>query len=118
MFSRYAVIVVISLCGLSSLSQCRQSDDRLSGRQTGRCRIRRRRSAAGQLVGRPAPNITLRSIHGGTIDIVKNYGHKPVYLKVWATYCIPCRAQMPGFEKIYQRYGTKMQVVAVDARYW
>jgi thiol-disulfide isomerase/thioredoxin len=68
-----------------------------------------------QFVGRPAPNITLRSITGATIHIVKNYGHKPVYLKVWATYCIPCRAQMPGFERIYQRYGPKMQIVAIDA---
>ena len=49
------------------------------------------------------------------IDIVKTYGHKPVYLRVWATYCIPCRAQMPGFEKIYRKYGTKMQIVAVNA---
>ena len=68
-----------------------------------------------RLVGRPGPSITLRAIDGGTIDIVKNYGRKPVYLKLWATYCIPCRAQMPGLEKIYETYGDRMQIVAVDA---
>jgi thiol-disulfide isomerase/thioredoxin len=68
-----------------------------------------------RLVGRPGPSITLRSIDGGTIDIVDNYGRKPVYLKLWATYCIPCRAQMPGFEKIYETFGGRMQIVAVDA---
>jgi thiol-disulfide isomerase/thioredoxin len=59
--------------------------------------------------------MTLKSIDGGTIDIVKNYGQKPVYLKLWATYCIPCRAQMPAFEKIYEAYGDRMEVVAVNA---
>jgi thiol-disulfide isomerase/thioredoxin len=67
------------------------------------------------LVGTPAPSIALRSIDGGTIDIVGSYGRKPVYLKLWATYCIPCRAQMPAFEKLYETYGDRMQVVSVNA---
>ncbi|MGC4084907.1 MAG: redoxin family protein [Vicinamibacterales bacterium] len=68
-----------------------------------------------RLVGLPAPSITLRSIDGSAIDIVKNYGRKPIYLKLWATYCIPCRAQMPEFERIYETYGDRMQIVAVNA---
>src|SRR5690349_7281677 len=68
-----------------------------------------------RLVGTPGPSITLRSIDGGTINIIENYGRKPVYLKLWATYCIPCRAQMPGFEKIYETYRDRMQIVAIDA---
>jgi thiol-disulfide isomerase/thioredoxin len=68
-----------------------------------------------RLVGMPGPAITLQSIDGGTIDLVNDYGRKPIYLKLWATYCIPCRAQMPGFEKIYQAYGDRMRVVAIDA---
>src|SRR4029078_9999875 len=68
-----------------------------------------------RLVGRPGPSVTLRAIDGGTINIVKNYGRKPVYLKLWATYCIPCRAQMPGFEKIYETFLERIQIVAIDA---
>lgn len=68
-----------------------------------------------RLVGLPGPSLVLRSIDGGTIDIVANFGRKPIYLKLWATYCIPCRAQMPGFEKIYEAYGDRMQIVAVNA---
>jgi thiol-disulfide isomerase/thioredoxin len=68
-----------------------------------------------RLVGMPAPSITLKSIDDRAIDIVNSYGRKPVYLKLWATYCIPCRAQMPGFERIYQAYRDRMQIVAVDA---
>jgi thiol-disulfide isomerase/thioredoxin len=114
MFSRYAV-VAIYLCGLSRLSNAANPLTGYPAAKPGDAGYVAEDPQLAQLVGRPAPNITLRSVDGGMIDIVKNYGHKPVYLKVWATYCIPCRAQMPGFEKIYQRYGTKMQVVAVDA---
>src|SRR4029079_17950943 len=68
-----------------------------------------------RVVGRPGASITLRAIDGGTINIVKNYGRKPVYLKLWATYCLPCRAQMPGLEKIYESFGDRMPIVAVNA---
>jgi thiol-disulfide isomerase/thioredoxin len=53
-------------------------------------------------------------VDGGTIDLTSSYGRKPVYLKLWATYCLPCRAQMPGFDKIYEAHGDRMQIVAVD----
>jgi thiol-disulfide isomerase/thioredoxin len=68
-----------------------------------------------RLVGLPAPSVTLRSLDGNRIDIVSSYGRRPVYLKLWATYCIPCRAQMPAFEQIFETYGDRMQVVAVNA---
>lgn len=68
-----------------------------------------------RLIGTPAPSITLRALDGSAIDIVSNYGRKPVYLKLWATYCIPCRAQMPGLERIYDAFGDRMQIVAVNA---
>ena len=115
MFTRYAVIVAIYLCALDGLSSAADPLTSYPAARPGDAGYVAEDPQLAQLVGRPAPNITLRSIHGGTIDIVKNYGHKPVYLKVWATYCIPCRAQMPGFGKIYLRYGTKMQIVAVNA---
>jgi thiol-disulfide isomerase/thioredoxin len=115
MFSRYAVIVAISLCGLGRLANAANPLTDYPAAKPGDAGYVAEDPQLAQLVGRPAPNITLRSINGGMIDIVKNYGHKPVYLRVWATYCIPCRAQMPGFEKIYQKYGTKMQIVAVNA---
>lgn len=115
MLSRHAVLVSMFLCGLGPLARAGNPLTDYPAAKPGDAGYVAEDPELAQFVGRPAPNITLRSIHGGMIDIVKNYGHKPVYLKVWATYCIPCRAQMPGFEKIYQSYKTKMQVIAVNA---
>jgi hypothetical protein len=49
------------------------------------------------------------------LDIVRNYGRKPIYLKLGATYCIPCRPQMPEFERFCEANGDRMQIVAVNA---
>ena len=68
-----------------------------------------------KLVGKPAPALTLKSIDGKSINLSDLYGKRPVYLKLWATYCIPCRVQMPGLRKIFASYGNEMAVVAVNA---
>jgi quercetin dioxygenase-like cupin family protein/thiol-disulfide isomerase/thioredoxin len=72
--------------------------------------------AAGQpLLGLPGPDIVLKTIDGKTIDLSKLYGRKPVYLKFWATWCVPCREQMPGFERDYETLGDRVAFVAVNA---
>lgn len=68
-----------------------------------------------RLIGQPGPAIRLQMIDGQKRDLRKLYGSKPVYLKLWATYCIPCRIQMPGFEKIFETYRDRMEVIAVNA---
>jgi thiol-disulfide isomerase/thioredoxin len=56
----------------------------------------------------------LRTIDGEVIDLGGLYGKKAVYLKFWATWCVPCREQMPHFERVYQTAGRDLAVVAVD----
>jgi len=65
-------------------------------------------------IGALAPAMTLKTIDGQTIDLAKLYGTKPVYLKFWATWCVPCREQMPGFKRIYDAVGDRMHVIAVN----
>lgn len=66
-------------------------------------------------IGLSAPAFMLKTIDGQTIDLAKLYGAKPVYLKFWATWCIPCRAQMPGFERTFETLGDRIQVISVNA---
>jgi len=56
------------------------------------------------LIGTDAPAAVLRTVDGATIDLAKAYGRTPVYLKFWATWCVPCRQQMPGFEAEFEKY--------------
>ncbi|WP_448546647.1 TlpA family protein disulfide reductase [Thalassotalea fusca] len=75
---------------------------------------RRAKSAGQSLIGTAAPQTSMVTIDGATIDLSKVYGTKPVYIKFWATWCVPCRQQMQGFEEIYQKYGESVQVIAVN----
>jgi peroxiredoxin len=65
-------------------------------------------------VGALAPVLTLKTLDGATIDLASLYGTKPVYLKFWATWCIPCREQMPKFKRIYDAIGDRVHVIAVN----
>lgn len=53
--------------------------------------------------GFAAPDFTLDTLEGGQLTLSQMKGH-PVILNLWATWCYPCRQEMPAIEKVYQRY--------------
>jgi peroxiredoxin len=71
--------------------------------------------AAGRgLIGSTAPRLTLQTVDGQPIDLGALYGKKAVYLKFWATWCVPCRRQMPHFEGVWQGAGDDLAVIGVN----
>jgi|HubBroStandDraft_2_1064218.scaffolds.fasta_scaffold70161_2 peroxiredoxin len=74
-----------------------------------------RAEAAGHdLLGTPAPRLVVKTIDGDSIDLGSLYGKKAVYLKFWATWCVPCRQQMPHFQHIYETAGPDLAVIAIN----
>lgn len=55
-------------------------------------------------VGFLAPDFTLPNTDGDDIALSELRG-RPVVLNFWATWCPPCRAEMPALEQTWQRYG-------------
>lgn len=74
----------------------------------------RAETAGRPLLGSPAPRMVVKTIDGDTIDLGALYGKKAVYLKFWATWCVPCRQQMPHFEHTYETAGPDLAVIAID----
>src|SRR5580693_6085021 len=66
------------------------------------------------LLGMPAPRLVLKTLDGATIDLGQLYGRQAVYLKFWATWCVPCREQMPHFQHAFETAGPDMEVIAVN----
>ena len=62
--------------------------------------------------GMDMPNIVIDTNKGTTFDLSKT--DKPVLINFWATWCPPCRAEMPGLQNLYEEYGNKIDFVMVD----
>lgn len=60
--------------------------------------------------GVKAANFTLQSITGEQISLA-DYAGKVVILDFWATWCPPCRAEIPHFNDLAKEYGEKGLVV-------
>jgi thiol-disulfide isomerase/thioredoxin len=66
------------------------------------------------LVRFPAPDFSLFTLSGETVRLSDLRG-KVVLLNFWATWCVPCRTEMPAIEELYQRFKEPgLEVVAVN----
>lgn len=52
----------------------------------------------------PAPDFTLTD-QNGIEHILSDYQGKTVFLNFWATWCPPCRSEMPEIQALYEKYG-------------
>ncbi len=60
--------------------------------------------AAGAMIGKPAPDFTLKDLDGKEVKLSDLKG-QVVMLDFWATWCGPCRASMPHLDAIYKEFG-------------
>ena len=68
-------------------------------------------------IGALAPNYSATSLAGDTVSLVGQRG-KVVLLNVWATWCHPCRTEIPELRALHERYrdrGLSLVGVSVDA---
>lgn len=64
-------------------------------------------------VGRIAPDFTLTTVEGETLQLSQLRG-KPVVLNFWATWCGPCRREMPTLERASQRFAGRVEFIGID----
>ena len=58
---------------------------------------------AADLIDQPAPDFALRSLDGQNVRLSEQLG-EVVILNFWATWCGPCRQEMPLLAEIYSKY--------------
>lgn len=65
-------------------------------------------------VGTPAPNLVATDLQGQPVALEDLRG-KVVLLNVWATWCPPCREEMPSMQRLAEKLGPEgLEVVAVS----
>lgn len=67
------------------------------------------------IVGQKAPDFTLKDLNGKNVSLSAFHG-KIVFLNFWATWCPPCKAEMPSFQKLLRdEHGRGIEVIAISA---
>jgi peroxiredoxin len=95
------VSVIAVVVGIYILHQEKKKADRPSGQPL-------------VVVGRAAPDFALPSLDGQVVRL-SDYRGKVVFLNIWATWCGPCREEMPSMEKLYQEMkGEDFEILAVS----
>ena len=65
-------------------------------------------------IGKPAPSYGAVTLQGDSVDLAQLKGDV-VLLNVWATWCIPCRREIPELQALHQQYSARgLRVVGVS----
>ncbi len=70
-------------------------------------------AASKGMQGKTAPDFELKSLDGKTVRLT-DYRGKAVLLNFWATWCQPCKIEMPWFAELQKQYGPEgLQIVGI-----
>jgi peroxiredoxin len=100
----FAVVVIAAMLFLGShLAHKRQAEAARTGSLV-----------AGQIVGKAAHDFTLKTLDGNTLKLSDLRG-KAVVLNFWATWCPPCKVELPWFVDLQKQYGPQgLQIVGIS----
>lgn len=96
----FAVILGVAVVGYNKLS--RQYSPEISGVET---------SHPEQ--AEIAPDFIVTSTNGERVKL-SDYKGKPVVINFWATWCPPCKAELPYFEQMYKEYGGDVEFMMIN----
>lgn len=69
---------------------------------------------AAQMIGQPSPSFAYENFKGGTTKL-EDFKGKYVYIDMWATWCGPCRQEIPFLQKVEEKYhGKKIEFVSIS----
>jgi len=65
-------------------------------------------------IKRGAPNFNLKNLAGDSVAL-NSFQGKTILLNFWATWCLPCREELPSMQRMYEKLGSSgIEVVAVS----
>ncbi|MBR4026779.1 MAG: redoxin domain-containing protein [Lachnospiraceae bacterium] len=61
----------------------------------------------------PAPDFTVTDNTGASVNLSDFFG-KPIIINFWATWCEPCKSELPTFDTLYQEYGEDVHFLMIN----
>lgn len=100
---RFNFSILLFLLSIASIGGCTETDQ-TSNRGLGEA----------AKVGYRAPNFRLNDLDGNERSLAEFKG-KVVFINFWATWCVPCKAEMPSMEALYRDYKEEgLEVLAIS----
>ena len=60
-----------------------------------------------------APDFTVTDMDGNSVSLSDKFG-KPIIVNFWASWCPPCKSEMPDFEEAFKEYGNEITFMMVN----
>ena len=106
-----AVVVVIILAAIIILQNPFKKSKSVSVKEEAVTEVK---SALGTAIGDRAPNVILNDLESKPVLLSDFKDKRHVILNFWATWCGPCKEEMPLFQKLYEQYGDELVVIGVN----
>ncbi|MEV4710433.1 TlpA disulfide reductase family protein [Micromonospora sp. NPDC049374] len=72
-------------------------------------------SGDGEATGDPLPELTLTCFTGGAPVALRDL-RGPAVVNIWASWCPPCRKELPAFQRLHERTEGQLRVIGVNSR--
>lgn len=102
------VLIVIAVFAYNNLSEQYSPDDFVPAETTVA-----EGSAATTEEKIMAPDFTVTDYSGNKVKLSDFFG-KPIVINFWATWCGPCKSELPAFDKAYAEYGEEIEFLMVN----
>lgn len=104
------ILALLSVAVVQAIEKDRSEDKIITQPATKNISVEK---MSGIKVGLKAPDFELETLEGKKVKL-SDFAGKKVMLNFWATWCPPCKAEMPHMQKFYEEAGDKIQILAVN----
>ncbi len=68
----------------------------------------------GWLLAQDFSKVELNDLNGNTFKFSEHLNYDATVVTFWATWCLPCQKEHPGLQKLKEKYGDHLQVIAIS----